>query len=47
MRGAFLLHYLRVAEFDRGLRDGISAEEIEAAYMDKNAVNHQRQQEGK
>ncbi|RPJ98158.1 Dimeric dUTPase [Bacillus subtilis] len=25
---------------------GFTLEQIEAAYMDKNAVNHQRQQEG-
>ncbi|MDL5023382.1 dUTP diphosphatase [Bacillus velezensis] len=32
--------------FTLGKRLGFTFEQIEAAYMDKNAVNHQRQQEG-
>ncbi|MEX5836456.1 dUTP diphosphatase [Bacillus velezensis] len=32
--------------FTLGKRLGFTIEQIEAAYMDKNAVNHQRQQEG-
>ena len=32
--------------FELGNKLGFKWEQIEAAYMDKNAVNHQRQQEG-
>lgn len=37
---------LCVSFFILGERLGFKWEQIEAAYMDKNAVNHQRQQEG-